>query len=331
VKPPLLFLACLIWLVTMCQLAAAEAPRLPARIGELWGDATESGAEPYRQQYLEGMRSLGWIDGRTAQFLVRYDGGDISRLPALARELIDLGIDVLVVNGRALPAARRATTTLPIVSLDMWDPVAEGVTSSLAKPDRNVTGVSWQTIDTAGKRLELAKELLPGLRRVGLLTDPGDPGAVIEAKGLRSIAAAAGVKLRIFEVRHPREFRAAFATINNARTEALIVSTSTLTIHHLARIVRFASSRRLPTISEAAEFADAGVLLTYGPDMSETYKRGALQVDKILKGAKPGELPFEQPTRFELVINLNTSKALGLTIPESIMIRATRLIRSPVP
>jgi putative ABC transport system substrate-binding protein len=273
------------------------------------------------------MRSLGWIEGRTAQFLVRYDGGDISRLPALAKELIGLGVDVLVVNGRALPAARRATTTLPIVSLDMWDPVAERVTSSLAKPGGNVTGVSWQTIDSAGKRLELAKELLPGLRRVGLLTDAGDPGAVIEAKGLRTIAANAGVKLLIFEVRHPREFAAAFAAIKSARTEALIVSTSTLTIHHLARILSFASSSRLPTISEAAKFAEAGVLLTYGPDVSETYKRGALLVDKILQGKKPVELPFEQPTKFELAVNLNTSKALGLTIPESIMIRATRMIR----
>src|SRR5262245_50383148 len=248
-------------------LALGQSPRVPAKIGELWGDATEAGADPYRRPYLEGMGSLGWTDGRTAQFFVRYDGGDTNRLPVLAKELIGLGIDVLVVNGRALPAARTATSTIPIVSLDMWDPVAEGVTSSLARPGGNITGVSWQTLDTAGKRLELAKELLPDLRRFGLLTDSGDPGAVIEAKGFRAIARSAGVRLRIFQVRHPGELASAFAAIKRDRTEVLIVSTSTLTIHHLERILSFASSNRLPTVSEAPEFAEAGVLLTYGPDV----------------------------------------------------------------
>src|SRR5262249_8474098 len=283
--PCLVFRSVLLLLcLTTSLLVQAQGPRSPVKIGELWGDATEAGAEPYRRPYLDGMRSLGWVDGRTAKFLVRYAGGDTSRLPVLAKVLLGLGVDVLVVNGRALPAARMATTTIPIVSLDMWDPVAEGVTSSLAKPTGNVTGVSWQTIDTAGKRLELARELLPGVRRIGLLT-------------------------------------------RSDRTEALIISTSTLTIHHLTRILKFASSSRLPTVSEAAEFAEAGVLLTYGPDVSETYKRGALQVDKILKGKKPDDLPFEKPKKFELAVNLNTAKVLGLTIPESIMVRDTRTIR----
>jgi putative ABC transport system substrate-binding protein len=306
--------------------ATAQARRSLPKIGELWS-GTESSLESYRQPYVEGMRALGWIDRKTATFVVRYDDGDPSRLPALAAELLGLGIDVLVVNTRALPAARKATTTIPIVCLDMFDPIAEGVTSTLARPGGNVTGVSWQSVETGAKRLALAKELLPGLKRVALLTDAEDSGAMVEAKGLRATAARTGVPLRIFGIHDPREFPATFAAIKSYRPSALIVSTNTLTILHLDEIVRFASSNQLPSFSEAAEFAEAGLLLTYGPDVSDTYRRGALQVDRILKGTNLNELPFEKPTKFDLVVNMKTAKALGLTIPKAIISRATRVLR----
>jgi putative tryptophan/tyrosine transport system substrate-binding protein len=320
----------ILFLLAVCglwaELATAQARRSLPQIGELWS-GTESLLEPYRQPYAEGMRALGWIDRQTAVFVVRYDDGDPSRLPALAAELLGLGIDVLVVNTRALPAARKATTTIPIVCLDMFDPVAEGVTSTLARPGGNVTGVSWQSVETGAKRLEFAKELIPSLKRVALLTDAEDPGAMVEAKGLSATAASIRMPLRIFAVHHPREFPATFAAIKSYRPGALIVSTNTLTLLHLDEIVRFASSNQLPTFSEAAEFAEAGFLLTYGPDMVDTYRRGALQVDRILKGTNLNDLPFEQPTKFDLVVNMKTAKALGLTIPEAIILRATRVLR----
>jgi putative tryptophan/tyrosine transport system substrate-binding protein len=320
----------ILFLVAVCgpwtDLATAQARRSLPKIGELWS-GTESSLNSYRQPYVEGMRALGWIDRKTATFVVRYDNGDPSQLPALAAELLGLGIDVLVVNTRALPAARRATTTIPIVCLDMFDPIAEGVTSTLARPGGNVTGVSWQSVETGAKRLELAKELLRGLKRVALLTDAEDSGAMVEAKGLKATAGRTSVPLRIFGIHDPGEFPATFAAISSYRPSALIVSTNTLTILHLDEIVRFASSNQLPTFSEAAEFAEAGVLLTYGPDVSDTYRRGALQVDRILKGTNLKDLPFEKPAKFDLVVNLKTAKALGLTIPKAIILRVTRVLR----
>src|SRR4051794_36713101 len=163
------------------QFAAAESRGVAPKIGELWS-GTESQIEPYRQAYMQGMRALGWIDGKTAQFVARYDGGNSERFPALAAELLKLGVDVLVVTNKALPATRQATTKVPIVCVDMFDPVAQGVAASLARPGGNVTGVSWQSTETAAKRLELAQDLIPRLRRVSFLLDAGDPGAEIEAK-----------------------------------------------------------------------------------------------------------------------------------------------------
>jgi ABC-type uncharacterized transport system substrate-binding protein len=319
----------LLLLLALCAIsvdsAAAQSRRLPPKIGEVW-NGTESQAAPYRQPYIEQMRALGWIDGQTAQFLVRYDDGDSSRFPALMVELLTLDVDILVVVDKALAAARRATTTVPIVCLDLYDPIAEGITSSLAKPGGNITGVSWQSIETAGKRLELAKELIPGLRRVALLTDAGDAGAAIEANGLRRTATSVGLKLRTFALRYASELPAAFAAIKSDPPELLVISTNPLMALHIDEIARFASSISVPTVSEVAEFAEAGILLTYGADVSETFKHGAVQVDRILNGMKPGDLPFEQPTKFELVVNMRTARSLGLTVPEAIMVRATKVI-----
>ena len=303
----------------------AQDRRLPT-IGVLRGSGVEA-AERYLRAFLEAMRKLGWIDGQNARFVVRYADGDVRRFPALTAELVALGVDVLYVTAPAVPAARRATTTIPIVCADFYDPIAEGVVSSLARPGGNVTGISWQSIDSAGKRLELTTELVPGLRRVAILFQAGDPGAALEVKGLLATARRLNVTVRTFEVRDSRDIEAAFVTLRRDRVEAVIVSANPLTFSASDNIVRLASSMKLPLISEPGEFAKSGFLLTFGPDIVEAHKRGALYVHKILKGAKPSDLPIEQPTKFDLVINLRTARALGLTIPEAIMVRATEVIR----
>jgi len=319
----------LIFLFALCAIfvecAGAQSRRPPPKIGEIWA-GTKVFAESFRRPYLDEMRTLGWIDGQTAQFIVRYDD-DGSKRSALVAELLALGVDVLVVSDPVLPTVRIATSTIPIVALDMYDPVAEGVTLSLARPTGNVTGVSWQSIETAAKRLELAKVLMPDLRRVAVLYEAGDPGAAIEVNGFRAAAAKMGVTLRAFAVRNARDFAAAFAAIKSDRPDVLVVSVNALTLQHFGDIAAFASSISVASISEVDDFADAGGLLTYGALSSEMYKRGAMQVNRILRGAKPADLPFEQPTKFELVVNMKTAKELGLTIPETIVVRATRVIR----
>jgi len=319
----------LVFLFALCAIlvecAGAQSRRPPPKIGEIWA-GTRAFAESFRQSYLDEMRTLGWIDGQTARFIVRYDD-DGSKRSALVAELVALGVDILVVSDPVLPAVHTATSTIPIVALDMYDPVAEGVTLSMARPTGNVTGVSWQSIETAGKRLELAKVLVPNLRRVAVLYETGDPGAAIEVNGLRAAAAAMGDTQREFALRDARDFPAAFAAIKSDRPDVLIVSVNALTLQHFGDIAAFASSISVASISEVDDFADAGGLLTYGAQASEMYKRGAMQVNRILRGAKPADLPFEQPTKFELVVNMKTAKALGLTIPEAIMVRATRVIR----
>lgn len=307
--------------------AAAQEPRGPLKkIGVLWSGTAE-GTKPYWGAFIEGMREVGWVEGKTARFIMRFDDDEKERLPKLAAELVTLGVDVIAVTGVAAQAPRKATTTIPIVVVDSGDPIAEKLATTLSRPSGNVTGVSWVSTETANERLELARELVPGLKHLGVLTDPGDPSAVVEVKGYRAAVPGSVVELRIFEVRHSKDFPAAFAAIKTHRPQALIYPTSTLTAMNLEQAVAFLSNLQLPTLSEAAQFAEAGILLSYGPDYIDAYKRAAMQVDKILKGTKPANLPWDQATKFELVVNMKTAKALGLKIPESIMLRATRLIQ----
>jgi putative ABC transport system substrate-binding protein len=308
------------------ELATAEDRRDLAKIGVLWV-SNPSIASPHVAAFKEGMRELGWIDGRTVHFVERYDNGDSSRLPRLAAELVALGVDVLFVADGAVPAARQATRKIPIVCPDFYDPILEGITKSMARPEGNITGVSWQSVESAAKRLQLTQELIPGLRRVGLLFDATDPGAVMEARGLLTTALHAGIDLKSVEVRGLGDFEAAFAKLKSAQLNALLVSVNPLTFRARDKIGGFASGIRLPLIAETGEFAEAGAVLTYGVDVLYTYRRGAYFVDRILKGAKASDLPIEQPTKFELVLNLSAAKALGLTIPQSITVSATKVIR----
>jgi putative tryptophan/tyrosine transport system substrate-binding protein len=307
--------------------AVAQDQRSPAKKIGILLSGTAEGLAPYMAALVEGLRELGWVEGTTAHFIMRYDNDDKKQLPKLAAELVALRVDVLAAASVVTPAARSATTTIPIVTMDAYDPIAEGLTSNLGEPRGNVTGVSAQSGETAGKRVELARDLVPRLQRIALLSDPGDSGAVIDARGVRTAVERLGLELRTFEVRRSGDFPAAFAAIKRYKAGALIVTTSTLTMDNMDQTARFISRTHLPAFSEYSSFAEAGFLLTYGVGYVHLFKLVASQINKILTGAKPANLPWEQPTQFELTVNLKTAKALGLTVPGSIMAGATKTIR----
>jgi putative tryptophan/tyrosine transport system substrate-binding protein len=324
-KINLVFQTSLVLLAWACAAneAQAQASKLP-KIGELW-TTNASEVKAYRDPFVARLRELGWVDGKTAQFITRYYGADVQKARALAKELVALKVDVLAVNDLVLGPAREATSTIPIVCMDMYDPVAEGATTSLATPSGNVTGVSWQSLDTAVKRVEISKDLLPNLKRVALIYDATDPGAKLEHQAVTRGAHNINVQLDAFGLRGPRDVDPAITAVSKAPPDVLIIAVSPLTIEHLDKITRLAA--QIPTVSELRDFARAGVLLTYGVNIGETYSRAADQVHRILKGAKPRDLPYEQPTKFDLIVNLKTAKALGIKVPESILLRATEVIR----
>ncbi len=319
----LLFAACTI--STNCAFAEHQRSSVKT-IGVLWS-GTQEGTAAYWGAFIDGMRELGWIEGKTAHFVMRFDDDDKARLPKLAAELVALDVDVLAVTDIATPAAQIATTKIAIVAIDCFDPVASGYTKSLSTPSGNVTGVTWQSSETAAKRVELARELIPGLKRLAMLHDADDSGSAIELQSYSAALAGTDVELRAFEVNHSRDFPGAFAAIKSYKPQALLYPTLVLTAENLEQTVRFAKKIRLATFTEAAQFAEAGILISYGADYRDAFKRAAVQVDKVLKGARPANLPWEQPTKFELVVNMKTAKALGLAVPRSILLPATRLIQ----
>jgi putative ABC transport system substrate-binding protein len=275
----------------------------------------------------DGLRDLGWVEGQNIVFIERYNQGDESRFPRLAAELVAQGIDVLFVNDSAVPAARAATSTIPIICADFYDPVATKVTASLARPEGNVTGMSWQSVESGVKRLQLTMELIPRARRIGLLYNAGFAGAMMEAQGLFDAARKMPVGLVGVEVHTPADLPAAFAKIKRERFDVLLVSVDPLTFDAREQICGVASSLRLPVVAEMGEFADVGAILTYGADILHTYRRSAQFVHRVLNGAQPADLPYEQPTRFQLVLNQKTAKALGIRIPTSMLENATKIVR----
>jgi len=303
-------------------MAAQPASQTP-KIGILWSGTPEATAT-YVGALIQGLREFGWVDGDTAQIIIRYDGGDTSKLSGMAKEMAALGVDVLAPTTLAVPAALEATKSIPIVATDTYDPVEQGFTDSLSHPKGNLTGVSWQSIETASRRLEMAIASIAKLRRVALLTDLGDPGAIVESNGLRRAAKTANVELLVADL---RDVEAAFASIRSFRAQALIVPTTILTIDQMNKIVRFARENRLPAIAEDAEFAEAGFLYSYGANVQAIFRRAAYLIDRILRGAKVSELPYEQPTIFDVVVNLKTAKALRVEVPQQILVRATKVIK----
>jgi len=259
----------------------------------------------------------------------RWAEGQLDRLPDLAAELVRLQPDLLVaISHRVALVAKEATRTIPIVFLQVNDPVGVGLVASLAHPGANITGVSLQGLDLIGKRLQLLKDALPGLAHVAYLRNPTEPYSAAYWREVQGTARALGVtQLWSLEVREPDEFEGAFAELARVRPDAVLVEPNALNWTYRRRIAAFTAEHRLPTMSGETGFAEAGDLMSYGPSLSDHVRRAAALVDKILKGTKPGDLPVEQPMKFELVVNLKTAQALGLTLPASILIQATEVIQ----
>jgi putative ABC transport system substrate-binding protein len=306
---------------------AQQAAKIP-RIGYL---ANNPAASPHLlEAFRQGLRDLGYVQGRNLVIEYRDAEGKLERFPALAAELVALKVDVIVTgNTPAALAAKQATRTTPIVFAGAADPVSSGLVSGLARPGGNVTGLSSLTPELVGKCLELLKQAVPGVSRVAVLWHPGDLDERTDKdmlKGAEVAARALGVRLQFVEVRGPDDFDRAFSDMTRAHAGALTALPSVMFFNERRRLLDLAAKNRLPAVYIAREFVDAGGLMSYGPNVADLLRRAATYVDKILKGTKPGDLPVEQPTKFELVINLKTAKALGLTIPQSVLGRADHII-----
>jgi putative tryptophan/tyrosine transport system substrate-binding protein len=304
----------------------AQAPAKVPRIG-LLSPFSPSDAAPFHQAFRLGLRDLGWVEGKNISIEYRYAEGMSDRLADLAADLVRLKVDVIVASATpAAVAAHKATRAIPVVMAAAGDPVALGVVEGLARPGGNVTGLTQMSPQLAGKRLEVLKEIAPKLSRVAVLWNSQYSASALHWKEIQVPARQLGVQLHSLEVHSPDDFEKALEDATRARSGALFIIPDPLVVTNLERIAGLAAKSRLPSIFQWSEFADAGGLVTYGPDRADMFRRAATFVDKILKGAKPGDLPVELPTKFELVINMKTAKALGITIPQSILVRANRVI-----
>ncbi|MGH8057127.1 MAG: ABC transporter substrate-binding protein, partial [Candidatus Entotheonellia bacterium] len=293
--------------------AHAQQAGKAARIGVL---CPITCTDPHLEVFRHALRELGYVEGRNLAFVFRAAEGKIARLADLAAELVRLNVDVLFTSWgtAAALAAKQVTTTLPIVMGAVGDPVASGLVANLARPGGNITGLSSLTLDLEGKRLELLKDLLPTLSRVAVLWDPTNPYSALALERTQQTAQHLGVQLHPVRVHEANDFESAFATLTRERPDALIVHGYIVLVQHRARLVDFAAQHRLRTMYSLREFVEAGGLMSYGVHLPEVYRRAAAHVDKILKGTKPADIPVEQPTKFELIINLKAARALGLTI-----------------
>jgi putative ABC transport system substrate-binding protein len=305
---------------------AAEAQREPKvyRVGILSSDAPQ---DPRVLELQDGLRALGYIEGKNLIVIGRWADGDLDHLPAMAAELVAGQVDVIVTLGAAVWAAKRQTSIVPIVIAFSGDTVATGVVSNFARPGGNITGLSFMSTDLAAKRLELLKETFPRIARVAVLYNPSEVATAPELRQTETAARTIGVKLQLLQGHHPDELERLFEAATRERADALIVFAHGFAYRNRSRIVELAARQRWPTMYGWREFVEAGGLMSYGPNVRAVVRRAATYVDRILKGTKPGDLPIEQPTTFELLINLKTAKALGLTIPQSLLARADEVIQ----
>ena len=309
---------------------AAEAQQTSRvrRIGYLSAPTRES-VEPVVQAFLRALRELGWVEGQNLLIEYRWADGKIERLPELAAELVRLKVELIVAPaGTAALAAMKATSSIPIVMIFPADPVGLGLVASMRRPGGNVTGTtSTPSPELFGKQLQILKETIPRATRVAMLLNPADLAFGTQVKEVEAAAGAMHIRIQRAEARGPEEFEGAFASMARERAEALLVANDTTLLVNRARVAELALKSRLPTMNYYREMVEAGGLMAYAVNMSDFIARAAAYVDKILKGTKPADLPVEQPTKFELIINLQTAKALALTIPPLVLARADELIR----
>ena len=306
----------------------AQAPAKIHRIGILWFGSPVVGSSPLLDAFRQGLHDLGYVEGQNIIIESRHAAMRAGQLPDLAANLVLFKVDVIVAVGDpAIDAARHATSTIPIVMVASDDPVGSGLVASLARPGGNLTGLSALSPELSGKRLELLREAIPGASRVAVLVNPADPAKAFDVRDIQTTAQALGVQLQTMEVRGPDEFEGAFAAMTREHAEALLVLGDPLTLTYRIRIVDLVAKNRLPAMYDLREFVEAGGLMAYGPSLPDLFKRAAYYVDRILKGARPGDLPVEQPVKFELVINLKTTKTLGLSLPPSLLFQANEVIQ----
>ena len=301
---------------------AQQAGKLPT-IGFLGADASAFG--PWTAAFVARLRELGWIEGSTIAIEYRWSQGRTERYAEIAAEFVRLKVDVIVTVGSAVPTVKQATTVIPIVFAVGIDPVGSGLVANLAKPGGNVTGLSLQATNLAGKRIEFLREVLPRLRRLAIIFNVGNDQTVLEMGETHAAARTLGLEVAPLEIRRAEDIVPAFEAVNG-QADALYVVIDQLVVANRTSILTSALGARLPTIFSTNDFVRAGGFMSYGPNYVDLFRHSADYVDKILRGTKPGDLPVEQPTKFELVINLVTAKALGLTIPESFLVRADEVI-----
>ena len=325
-KKILVFLVVALILATI-HLAEAQQPKKIARIGILNpGWRGDTGIEVLSEAFRQGLRELGYVEGQNVVLEYRFAEAKPERLRELAAELVHLKVDVIfTINAPAARAAKNVTKTIPIVFTWVADPLE--LVASLARPGGNITGLTTIAGDLSGKRLELLKEALPGVSRMGVLWNSANPTATRVFREMEEASPQLGVRIHPMGVRDPDELQKAFEVATKERVGGLFVIEEAVMTSYRTRVLGLASKHRLPTGSQYKEFAEAGGLLTYGPDLPDLFRRASTYVDKILKGAKPADLPVEQPTKFELVINLKTAKQIGLTIPPNVLARADKVIK----
>jgi putative ABC transport system substrate-binding protein len=309
--------------------AEAQQPVKIPRIGWVSGSGDPDTPRPQVEAFRQGLRDLGYVEGKNILVEYRYAEGKTERIPSLVTELVQLKVDVLVSpTGSAILAAKQATKTIPIIMVIVQDPVAAGLVDSLARPGGNITGVYTLARELGGKRLELLKEVITGMSRVGVLRSMDGPFAGIAFKEYETLAPVLNIQLQSLEVRGPNpDLEGAFQAAVKGRVNALIAVRSPVLNRYPKRIADLAIKNRLPSMYEQSEYVESGGLMSYSSNDAESFKRAAVYVDKILKGTKPADLPVEQPTKFEFVINLKTAKQIGVTIPQSLLFRADKVIK----
>jgi putative ABC transport system substrate-binding protein len=314
-------------LAAVAVIAEAQQPTRVLRIGCVFG-ASASSVAARTEAFRQGLRELGYVEGKNIVIEYRYAEGKVDRLPALAAELVRLKVDVIITSGPPVTrAAKEVTSTIPIVMANEADPVGSGVIASLARPGGNITGLSQLSPELTGKRLELLKEVVPKLGRVAVLGTSTSPSTAPSLKEAELAARAFGVKLQFLDVLGPKDIETAFQAAGKGRSEAVLTLGSPVLNAQRKQIVDLALKSRLPAIYPQTEYTEAGGLMYYGTNTPDLFRRAATYVDKILKGAKPADLPVEQPTKFEFVINLKAAKQIGLTIPPNVLVRADRVVK----